>query len=135
MLTNRKILKFILLLLFAGVIVSGCQPGQDTQSDINLDWMITPSPAQVGIASIQIVLKDSLDQPIEGAEIELEGNMSHPGMQPAFAQAVEISPGKYSADFEFTMAGDWFINFTSWVGEKKVAEHQIKINGVRAQES
>ncbi len=124
-----------LLFLIAGVVVSGCKPGQETASDITLDWEIDPSPARVGKATIHFVLKDSSDQRIEGADVELEGLMSHPGMEPVFAESEETSPGEYSAEIEFTMAGDWIINFNSRLDEENVAEHQIRISGVRSQES
>lgn len=117
-----------------GIVMIGCQPGQEPSSDISLEWEIDPSPARVGKATIHFVLKDSTDQRIEGADVELEGLMSHPGMQPVFAESEETSPGEYSADIEFTMAGDWIINFNSRLGEENVAEHQIRISGVRSQE-
>lgn len=125
---------YCLLLLMVGIVMIGCQPGQEPSSDISLEWEIDPSPARVGKATIHFVLKDSTDQRIEGADVELEGLMSHPGMQPVFAESEETSPGEYSADIEFTMAGDWIINFNSRLGEENVAEHQIRISGVRSQE-
>ncbi len=134
MIINPKMAKYCLLLLIAGVVVCGCQPGQNTDSDISLDWEIDPSPARVGKATIHFVLEDSSNQRIEGADVELEGMMSHPGMQPVFAEGEETSPGKYSAEFEFTMAGDWIIHFISRLDEDNVAEHQIRITGVRSQE-
>ncbi len=134
MIINIKRVTFSLLLLIAGVVVSGCQPGQETASDISLEWEIDPSPARVGKATIHFVLRDSTDQRIEGADVELEGLMSHPGMEPVFAESEETSPGEYSAEIEFTMAGDWIINFNSRLDEERVAEHQIRISGVRSQE-
>lgn len=134
MIINQKRVPFGLLFLIAGVVVSGCQPEQEAASDISLDWEIDPSPARVGKATIHFVLRDSSDQRIEGADVELEGLMSHPGMEPVFAESEEINPGKYSAEIEFTMAGDWIINFNSRLDEANVAEHQIRISGVRSQE-
>ena len=44
-----------------------------------------------------------------GARIALEGNMSHAGMAPVFANANEIGSGRYQANMELTMAGDWVV--------------------------
>jgi hypothetical protein len=134
MIFNLSRATYYLLLLIVGVVVIGCQPGQEASSDISLEWEIDPSPARVGKATIHFVLRDSSDQRIEEANVELEGLMSHPGMQPVFAESEETSPGEYSADIEFTMAGDWIINFYSKLDEENVAEHQIRISGVRSQE-
>ena len=85
------------------------------------------------MATINITLRDSTDQLISGAIVELEGNMSHPGMQPVFATAEETEPGTYSADVEFTMGGDWFFLVESTLPDDRVVERQININGVRSQ--
>ena len=44
-----------------------------------------------------------------GAEIKLEGNMSHAGMSPVFVNTQEVAPGEYRAKMELSMAGDWIV--------------------------
>lgn len=66
-------------------------------------------PARVGDVTITIRLKDNSDQPIAGARVMLEGNMSHAGMGPVFAKANEIGPGQYRTNMNLSMAGDWQI--------------------------
>lgn len=34
--------------------------------------------------------------------------MSHAGMTPVFADAIETEPGRYSSTINLTMAGDWY---------------------------
>lgn len=113
--------------------VNGCQTTDETHSDVEIDWKIQPDPPSVGMATINITLRDSTDQLITGAEVELEGNMSHPGMQPVFATADEAEPGTYSADIEFTMGGDWFFLIESILPDNRIIERQINVNGVRSQ--
>lgn len=98
-----------ILMLVVVLIICGCQNSVDKDSDIELDWQIEPEPPKVGEALIQITLRDSTEQLITDAEIELEGNMSHPGMEPLMATASEVAPGYYEAPVTFTMAGEWFI--------------------------
>ena len=50
-----------------------------------------------------------LGEPVTGARVRLEGNMSHPGMAPVFADATEIEPGRYRSTMELSMLGDWYI--------------------------
>lgn len=131
--SHRLLMGILLMLLTLSFSITGCQSSDETQSDIQLNWEIQPEPPTVGTATINITLKDSTDQLITGANVELEGNMSHPGMQPFFATAEETEPGTYSADVEFTMGGDWFFLVESTLPDNRVFERQININGVRSQ--
>jgi hypothetical protein len=56
--------------------------------------------------------------------------MSHAGMSPVFADSLEVAPGDYRANMEFTMAGDWVIvvHLTLRDGEK--LDRQFEIKGV-----
>lgn len=115
-----------------GLAIIGCQSGSDT-SDVAVDWELEPNPPQVGMAKMNITLRDSTHQLIEGADIKLEGNMSHPGMEPVLATANEVEPGQYSAEIEFTMGGDWFILIDATLPDDRVVERQINIPGVRSE--
>lgn len=117
----------LLLVLGSGL---GCQSSTDTEPDIQLSWDIDPDPPRVGVSTIEVELQDSTRQPVEGARVTLEGNMSHPGMQPVIAQATELKPGTYSAEMDITMAGDWFILVTSELKDSTEVEHQINLPGV-----
>lgn len=122
------VLLLIHLVLGAGL---GCQSSGDNQRDIQISWEVEPNPPQVGAATINLALQDSTDRPVEGAQVTLEGNMSHPGMQPVIARATEEQAGTYSAEMDITMAGDWFIIVTSTLEDSTVVEHQIHLPGVR----
>lgn len=115
------------------LFISGCQSSDDNHSDVELEWEISPEPPVVGLATINFTLRDSTGLLINGAEVELEGNMSHPGMQPVFATAEEIEPGRYAADVNLTMGGDWYFLIESILPDDRVIERQININGVRLQ--
>ena len=49
------------------------------------------------------------DAPASGAKLRLEAHMSHPGMTPVVADAVDRGRGAYEAQLQFTMVGDWVI--------------------------
>ena len=60
----------------------------------------------------------------------LEGNMSHAGMVPVFAEATEIGPGRYRAIMELSMAGDWFVQVHLSLPDGRKLDHQFEIKGV-----
>lgn len=138
--TTRKLLSENLLLMVfltfpvaLSLLISGCQSSDVNHSDVELEWEISPKPPAVGLATINFTLRDSTGLLINGAEVELEGNMSHPGMQPIFATAEEIEPGRYVADVNLTMGGDWYFLIESILPDDRVIKRQININGVRSQ--
>jgi len=62
--------------------------------------------------------------------------MSHAGMVPVFADAPEVFPGRYRANMELTMAGDWvvLVKITFPGGEKVDRQFPITVSnaeGVR----
>lgn len=89
-----------------------------------------PQPPQIGPATITVTLSNASGQPIEGAKVKLEGNMNHAGMVPVFAQAPEVAPGRYQADLEFTMGGDWFIQVRADLPDGRSMERAIDVPGV-----
>ena len=93
---------------------------------------ITPQPAHVGPATIAFKLKDAAGNRIAGANVSLEGNMSHPGMAPVFADAKEVATGEYSCPFQFSMAGDWVITVRVVMPDGQKLERQFAVKGVRA---
>ena len=65
-----------------------------------------------------------------GAQIKLEGNMSHAGMSPAFADTLEVAAGEYRANMELSMAGDWVILVHLTLSDGVKLERQFEIKGV-----
>jgi hypothetical protein len=60
----------------------------------------------------------------------IEGNMSHAGMTPVFAEAIETGDGRYSASLQLSMAGDWVVLVHATLPDGRKLEHQFEINGV-----
>ncbi len=80
---------------------------------------------------LNLRLSDSSVKAITGAQVALEGDMSHAGMAPAFGEANEIKPGQYQGRLNLAMAGDWVIllHITTAGGQR--LERQIDVNSVR----
>ena len=129
---NAWLLSTCLLFMIIGLI--GCGRTQTSDiSEIGIELSVSPSPPATGLATLVLNLTDEQNQPISGATIELEGNMTHAGMIPVFSQARENQPGIYEAPLEFTMGGDWFIIVSATLPDGRQLERQIDVLGVEAQ--
>ncbi|MGD2205169.1 MAG: FixH family protein [Anaerolineae bacterium] len=107
----------------------GCARGGRDLPDVGVDLAVEPQPLQLGPATLTVALTDAGGQPLAGATVELEGNMSHAGMVPVLATAIEVAPGQYRADLEFTMGGDWFILVRADLPDGRSLERQIDVPG------
>ena len=112
------------------LVLAGCGRGNKDLPDVTVDLDIEPEPPQIGPATITVDLRSSDGQPIAGALVELEGNMSHAGMVPVFNQAEEVSPGRYRTQLEFTRGGDWFLLVRADLPDGRSLERKIDLPGV-----
>ena len=80
--------------------------------------------------TITLNIKDRSGTPVSAARLNLEGNMSHAGMAPVFAEAKETSPGRYQSSIELSMAGDWNIAVHATLSDGRKLDHQFEIRGV-----
>jgi YtkA-like protein len=128
-----KLLAFLGLALCANVLHSGCRKTSESPPDIVFEGKVAPDPPTKGPATVTLKLADSAGKPIVGARVNLEGNMSHPGMRPVFGEASEVSPGRYESALEFTMGGDWVILFHITLPDGRNLQRQIDVKGVRSE--
>jgi hypothetical protein len=111
-------------------IVQGCRDRTGSSSDLTLEHEISPQPARVGPVTITLRLMDAAGTPVTGALLKLEGNMSHAGMAPVFADANETEPGRYRSTLELSMAGDWHVLVKITLPDNRKLERQFEIKGV-----
>jgi hypothetical protein len=124
------------LLGLAVCLLPACRPRAETASEIALSWTIAPHPPAVGPARFLLMLTDkSTGQLVSGARVQIEGNMSHPGMQPVFGAAREVVHGRYEAKLELTMAGDWIVLVDATLPDGRTVRRQMELPGVRAPET
>jgi hypothetical protein len=118
------------LALVLALFLAGCSRGGRDLPEIAVDLSIEPDPPRIGPALVTVELRDAGGQLISGAAVDLEGNMSHAGMVPVFAQAREVAPGRYQANLEFTMGGDWFILVQASLPDGRSMERKMDVPGV-----
>jgi hypothetical protein len=111
----------------------GCRPGPGDDTQLNVEWTLQPDPPVAGPTTFAFTLADAGGDPITGATVEVEGNMSHPGMVPVFATAQEMEPGSYEARFDFTMGGEWFLTVDAELADGGHVRQQVTVPHVKAQ--
>jgi hypothetical protein len=100
----------------------GLQPVPDDGFTVTLTT--DPAPPVVGPNMLTIALLDADGHPVEGAEIEVIGNMTHAGMIPSVGILRGAASGDYRIALDFTMAGDWIIDITlSPPAGKEIVRH------------
>lgn len=125
----------LLLLGWTALLAASCGPGGDRAQtpdspEIAAAWTVAPDPPRVGPIQVSLALTEG-GQPVGGAEVRLEGNMSHPGMKPVFSDAREVAPGRYEAPLDLTMAGDWFVLAQITLRDGRSLSRTRQLPGVR----
>jgi hypothetical protein len=116
----------------ASVFFAGCRNTAETAPSLVMRHEVAPQPPKVGPSTITVSLSDADGKPISGVRVKLEGNMSHPGMNPVFADAREIGSGRYQASIEFTMGGDWIVFVKGNLPNGQKLEREFEVKGVQA---
>ena len=103
-------------LVLAVLLTAGCrQQAQEAEdSGVTIDLRTEPEDAAVGEATLIVTVTDAAGSPITDADVSARGDMNHAGMVPVLGEAetAEAENGKYTIPFEWTMAGDWFVEVT-----------------------
>lgn len=119
------LLSFLISTLVWAVGCRGTTPTPDFESSTSLELSIAPNPPAVGEATLVVSLRDENGDPINGAEIDIRGDMNHAGMEPVLREVSESENGDYMIPFEWTMGGDWFIVVTATLPDGTVVERQF----------
>ena len=123
--------KSVILLCVCVALALACKHQNDPASELTVTHEVSPQPPRVGQLTIMLKLSDASAKPPAGVRVRLEGNMSHAGMTPVFAEAKETEPGRYSATMDFSMAGDWYVLVHMTLPDGRKLERQFEIKGVR----
>jgi len=109
----------------------GCSRRIDASSLVTAEHTISPDPPRVGPTTVVLRVTDRDGKPVSGARIELEADMSHPGMAPVLEETKETNAGEYQADVRFGMAGDWIVLLHVRLPGGQTLERQFNVSGVR----
>lgn len=121
----------ILLVSTVCLIATACtRPVQ--ARDLKFEWTLAPAPISVGSARLQLRVLDAAGRPVRGAQLQIEAQMSHPGMAPLVVVATERSEGLYEAELQFSMGGDWILVVEGSLSNGARVHHRIDVPNVRS---
>jgi hypothetical protein len=129
---SQRVCALFVSAAMAAFVTAGCRSAAGSSGGISIAESIAPQPVHTGTGTILFQLTDAAHQPVSGARVQVEGDMSHPGMAPAFADALEIAPGSYKAQLNFTMGGDWVVLFHIELSDGRRIERQMEVKGVES---
>ncbi|HVW08866.1 MAG TPA: FixH family protein [Bryobacteraceae bacterium] len=119
-------------LILASLFAVACQDKTDPSAAVLVQHQVQPAPPHVGHSTIHITLTDPAGAPISGAHVNMEADMSHPGMAPVFFAAKEAAPGSFTGAVDLNMPGDWTILLHITLASGAKVEKQFDLPGVLA---
>ena len=125
----------IVIALLGALTLSACNPRAEDSGALDVTILsVSPDPATVGDAVITLQIHDVDGNPVAGATIEVEGTMTHAGMQPVIVTTEALGEGKYATqDFRFTMGGDWVIIVRATLADGTMATQRVALKGVQGE--
>ena len=126
---HRSALLFALTACWIG---AGCQRAAVPAPALTFEWTLTPAASTSGPSVLALRVADAAGQPVRGAHLRVEAQMSHPGMAPIIAPLTETSDGRYHATVQLTMSGDWILLITGTLATGEAVDHQIDVRDVHA---
>ena len=118
------------LIVLAAALSIACGHSPRSDQSTNLTWSLVPAQSVVGPAVLHLQIQRP-SGPIAGATLKLEAHMSHAGMAPVLADAIERAPGIYEVPFTFPMQGDWVLLVTGVMPDGSRLERRIDVANVR----
>jgi len=123
-----------LILIFIGLGLLACTPKDKpatAQKDVMVEWTVAPKPAKIGPLQLTLQVKDKEGKPVKATLVNVEGNMTHPGMVPLHAKAQEVKVGEYAAILTLNMAGDWILVADIKLPDGAVVQKSLNLFGVK----
>jgi YtkA-like len=125
--TLRPGIDFVSLGIIALIVTAGCGSRAANGSAVTVDVNVSPPQGTGGATGVVLTLRDRDRQPVRGATLQVEAFMSHPGMAPVVATAVERGGGVYEAPLQLTMGGDWILRVTGTLPDGRTVHRQIEL--------
>ncbi len=111
---------FVAVLISGFVLFSACSPDPSSDKASTADThiagpfqvsvVVEPDPPKVGKNQIAVSVKNKNGEPVRSAEVRAVAQMPAMGNMPAMqapAEFKETAPGRYTGEFQLSMAGEW----------------------------
>jgi hypothetical protein len=117
-------------LVLAACCVAACGRPAPAR-DLKFESTFAPMPVSVGTTRFQLRVFDAAGRPVRGARLQVQAQMSHPGMAPLVVTAAERGEGLYEAELQFSMGGDWILVVEGFLPNGDRVHHRIDVPDVR----
>ncbi len=114
-------------LIVLALVLTACGRPAASGSDLRLDLQVQPSPAQVGPTTLLVTLRDADGGAVNDAVVEVEGNMTHPGMAPLTARVEGGENGLYRLPFTWSMGGDWVLTVVARLPDGRQIQADVPV--------
>ncbi|MBN8617480.1 MAG: FixH family protein [Anaerolineae bacterium] len=111
-----KALKALLSLALLATILAACgQQTTPTATPIPVEISLRAEPEALAVGSTTLIVRvtDLSGTPIDGAVLQVHGDMDHEGMAPIDREVNESVSGDYRVPFEWSMGGGWIVTVTA----------------------
>lgn len=124
---NMSTVSRLLGLILIGAALSGCRTSAQPTPTATVGLKITLEAASLktGPTTLMITVLDAEGKPINDAQIEARGDMSHAGMAPSLGRVEKGIEGRYSMAFQWTMGGDWVVTVTVTLTDGRSTSQQF----------
>jgi hypothetical protein len=90
---------------------------EPTALNIEMSVRVEPELLAVGETTLIVTLQDGSGSVIEGATLQVHGDMDHKGMTPIDREVSAGLNGEYRVPFVWTMGGGWVVTITALLPE------------------
>jgi hypothetical protein len=115
-----------LLAQFGGCSKPNREPGNE-----NFKYESQPNPPHIGLNTFVVKLTEKNGSPSIGANIRIEGDMSHAGMSPSVTELKEVGAGTYRGDLNLAMRGDWILEFHIVLADGRKMKREAQLKNVK----
>lgn len=126
------VLIFAIALVAGGILPACGRIQQDRLQKDNgtvvIEMETRPSPPRPGPGALIFSVTDGQGRPLDNVTLNVEGNMTHAGMVPVFAQGVGGEDGLYEVPFEWTMGGDWIVTVKATLADGGLVTRQFNVS-------
>lgn len=96
-------------------VLSACNGQGETttlRDDINISVTTPDDTLAMGETTLMVTVTNEDGSPVDGATVNVHGDMDHEGMDSVEATVSESLDGMYTVPFTWTMGGGWILTVT-----------------------
>lgn len=114
------------------LIAAGCGRSQSAVTETKDDYRVTfatqPAPPDRGDGMVIVTVNDKQGQPVDGARVSVEANMSHAGMMPVLVDSASSQGGAYHMPIKWTMGGSWYVDVKVTLPSGEVVRRRFPVD-------